>query len=578
MPEQQQQHSNKIRIEVDGQALPEQLETRLVGAVVDDSLNLPDLFVLSFRDPERAVLEQGGFRIGATVKVAVVSEAGPTGEELIHGEVTALEIEADSAGTTTVVRGLDHAHRLFRGRVTESYTDVTYSDVARKVAQRVRLEVGRIDPTATVHPLVSQVNVCDWQFLTGLAAEIGYEVAVLDGKFEFRAPTDSGEAPSTGELSTQDPLQLTLGANLLRLHAILTSAEQVTEVKVRGWDVAKKQELIGSAPAQTANAELTVTPGELAGTFGDPGYVGVDVPFRTQAEVDAAAKAVADQIAGAFAEVEGVARGNPKLRAGTAVSLGLAGRPFDGKYTLTATRHVYDPEEGYTTRFTVSGRQERSLLGLASGGGRQGNGVARPIQGVAVAQVTDVGDPEDQGRVRLRFPWLSDAYVTDWVRTVQPGAGADRGAVVLPEVDDEVLVAFEQGDVRRPYLLGGLFNGVDTPRLGDRLIDASTGAVNRRGFISRKGHCLVFLDGDGDEGVAILSGDRGLRVSLNQSTTTLKLTSSGNVEIQGSRDVTIKAGGSLRLEATSAVELKGTKVAVTGSGPVEVKGNPIQLN
>jgi hypothetical protein len=197
MPEQQQQHSNKIRIEVDGQALPEQLETRLVGAVVDDSLNLPDLFVLSFRDPERAVLDQGGFRIGATVKVAVVSEAGPTGEELIHGEVTALEIEADSAGTTTVVRGLDHAHRLFRGRVTESYTDVTYSDVARKVAQRVRLEVGRIDPTATVHPLVSQVNVCDWQFLTGLAAEIGYEVAVLDGKFEFRAPTDSGEAPTS---------------------------------------------------------------------------------------------------------------------------------------------------------------------------------------------------------------------------------------------------------------------------------------------------------------------------------------------------------------------------------------------
>jgi uncharacterized protein involved in type VI secretion and phage assembly len=256
----------------------------------------------------------------------------------------------------------------------------------------------------------------------------------------------------------------------------------------------------------------------------------------------------------------------------------LAGRPFDGKYILTSTRHVYDPEDGYTTQFTVSGRQERSLLGLASGGGQSRNGVARPLPGVAIAKVTDVGDPENLGRVKLTLPWLADKYVTDWVRTVQPGAGADRGAVVLPEVDDEVLVAFEQGDARRPYVLGGLFNGVDTPRLGDRLIDPSTGAVNRRGFISRKGHCLVFLDGDGDEGVAVLSGDRGLRLSLNQSTMTLKLTSSGNVEIQGSRDVKIKAGGNLQLEATSAVEVKGMKVSITGSGPVEVKGNPIQLN
>jgi phage protein D len=578
MPEQQQQHSNKFRIEVDGQELPEPLQVRLVGAVVDDSLNLPDLFMLSFRDPERAVLDQGGFRIGSRVRVSIVSEAAPTPEELIQGEVTALEVEADSTGTRTVVRGLDHAHRLFRGRVTESYADVTYSDVARKVAERVQLEIGRIDPTTTVHPLVSQVNVSDWQFLTALAGEIGYEVAVLGGKFEFREPTESGKGPSTGQLSSQDPLQLMLGANLLRLHAVLTSAEQVTGVKVRGWDVTRKQELVGSAPAQSGTAELPVTPRELAGTFGDPGYVGVDVPFRTQAEVDAAAKAVADQIAGACAEVEGVARGNPKLRAGTAVSIGLAGRPFDGKYILTSTRHVYDPEDGYTTQFTVSGRQERSLLGLASGGGQSRNGVARPLPGVAIAKVTDVGDPENLGRVKLTLPWLADKYVTDWVRTVQPGAGADRGAVVLPEVDDEVLVAFEQGDARRPYVLGGLFNGVDTPRLGDRLIDPSTGAVNRRGFISRKGHCLVFLDGDGDEGVAVLSGDRGLRLSLNQSTMTLKLTSSGNVEIQGSRDVKIKAGGNLQLEATSAVEVKGMKVSITGSGPVEVKGNPIQLN
>ncbi len=93
------------------------------------------------------------------------------------------------------------------------------------------------------------------------------------------------------------------------------------------------------------------------------------MPYRSQAEVDAAAKALAEQIAGAFAEFEGVARGNPKLRAGTAIAIDNLGAPFDGKYMVTTSRHSYDPTTGYTTHFAVTGRQERSLFGLASGGG-----------------------------------------------------------------------------------------------------------------------------------------------------------------------------------------------------------------
>ena len=84
-----------------------------------------------------------------------------------------------------------------------------------------------------------------------------------------------------------------------------------------------------------------------------------------------------------------------------------------------------------------------------------------------VGQVSDAKDPQNSGRVRVKLPMLSDDYVSDWARTVYPGAGKDRGLVVVPEVGDEVLVAFEHGDMRRPYVLGGLFNGVDTPPSGE---------------------------------------------------------------------------------------------------------------
>ena len=113
----------------------------------------------------------------------------------------------------------------------------------------------------------------------------------------------------------------------------------------------------------------TVNPADIAKTFGDPVYVATDVAYRTQAEVDGAAAALAEEIAGAFAEFEGVARGNPKLRAGAAITIDNVGAPFDGKYTITTSRHRYDPNTGYTTAFSVTGRQERSLYGLTSGGG-----------------------------------------------------------------------------------------------------------------------------------------------------------------------------------------------------------------
>lgn len=567
-----QQHTSKFRVEVDGRSLDDPLDSSLVEAFVDDSLHLPDMFQLTFRDPGRSVIEHGGLRIGAKVEVSVVSEAVPGGEKLVTGEVTSLEAEYDSDGTMTVVRGFDPSHRLLRGRVTETYQDVTYSDIATKVANRAGLDLGRIDAAPVVHPHVSQGNATDWQFLKRLASELGYEMGCFDGRFEFRAPTESASGPAEGTLSTDDPLQLTLGSNLARFRVVVTAAEQVSEVKVRGWDMREKQELVASAPAVTTSATIGLLPADLGGAFSSPDFAAVDTPYATQAEVDHAAKALADQIAGAFAELEGVARGNPKLRAGKVVSLGLVGSPFDGQYTLTTTRHVYDPKDGYTVWFTVSGRQDRSLLGLTRpGSAATSSPNGRPIPGVVTALVTDVQDPEDLGRVKVRFPWLSDTYTSDWCRTVQPGAGHQRGAVVLPEVNDEVLVAFEQGDLRRPYVVGGLYNGVDQPELGTGLVDGSTGAVRRRGFVSKLGHKLVFLDDDAQSGVMLATGDDGLRIALKDTGTTIRVSSSGKVEIEAASDVSIRARARMRLEA-------GAGIAIDGGPLVEIKGTQIRLN
>ena len=590
--------SHSFVVLLNGSPLPHDLEGLLVSAYVDDSLNVPDLFVLSFRDPERIVFKPAyGIEIGAKVTVKVVSDAAPSGEPLIaDAEVTALEAEHDPLGTLSVVRGLDQSHRLCRGRRTAAYKNMTYADVARKVAQRNGLAPGTIEATSVVHDLVSQFNVSDWSFLWSLASEVGFEVVIDDGKLHFRTPLAAAGAPSPGTLATSNPLQLTLGENLLRFRCAVTSAEQVKEVRVRSWDPKQKREIVGTAAAKASGAGLTLSPGQLAGRFGDPVHLSASTPYATQPQCEAAAGAIAEDIAGSFATFDGVAVGNIKLRAGVAVSLGLVGAPFDGRYKLTTTRHLYDPDDGYATWFTVSGRQDSSLLALTS---VNGSGSGRTVPGVVPAIVTSAKDPESQCRVKVKFPWLADDYETDWARTAQLSAGNGYGAVVVPEVGDEVLVAFEQGDFRRPYVLAGLYNGVDAPPAGAvPTVDDSSGKAQRRDFFSRTHHRLSFTEKEGtDDGILLQTGDSKYVLNLSKAKKTVTITADGTIEIESKGapgDIKITAAGNLEVKARQIsikadsgitmdggggnVEVKGVQVKVAGTAQVSVQGANISVN
>jgi uncharacterized protein involved in type VI secretion and phage assembly len=570
-----QQTAGRFRIELAGTRLAEDIANLLTTAVVDHDVNQPDMFVLAFHDPERAVLVKTGATIGTAITITAFSDLDSNGTELLRGEITALEFKHDASGSNTVVRGYDQSHRLCRGQSTEAYQNVTYADIAQKVAKRAGLDVGQIDSTTPVYPYVAQGNTTDCAFLKGLAGEVGYEVVVVNDKLHFRAPVASSKGPAAGNLrSTQLSEQLVFGSNVLRLRALVSAAEQVVETEVRGWDPSVKKALTSTAKASTTSADIGIAPSTVAQAFGTPKLVGSGVPYATTAEVDGAAKAMAEHTAGSFATLEGVARGNPKLRAGSAVTLSLVGDPFDGKYVLSATRHKYDPHDGYTTAFTVSGRNQHSLLALTTGSGRHRSVMA----GVVPALVTDVNDPDGWGRIKVTFPWLSDKYTTDWVRMAQVGAGGQRGAVFLPEVNDEVLVSFDRGDWRRPYVVGSLYNGVDKPNLGQSLVDSSSGAVKRRGVLSKHGHSLIFFDDQSADGVALLSGDRSLRISMNQGSTTIKITSSGKIMIEGDGGVSMKSGADLSIEATGTLSLKGARVTIDGDSDVSVTGQPIKLN
>src|SRR5919204_2719794 len=561
-------------ISIGGSPLSAELGQQLDQVLVDHHQHLPDMFVISFQDPGRDILSQAGATIGATVVIKVTPPGGSSPETLINGEITSLEAEYHAHRTRSIIRGYDKSHRMHRGRRTETYKNVTDSDIARKVAQRAGLTIGQIDSTSGTFDLVSQANQSDWDFLKSRAREIGYELSMEDGKFYFRRPQQASNAPSTGDYQNHtDPLQLVSGDDLIELQVRVTSAEQVNDVKVRGWDTDQKQAVIGQANAGTvAVASLPNDSPSLANTFGGPTFTAVNRPLGKQPEVDAAAKAIAEAISSAYAEADGIAMGNPKLKAGSTVSLGVVGDEFAGKYTLTSARHVF-ADGGYRTHFAVSGRQDRTLLGLTSLGSSNGHASAggAPINGVVVAVVTDNNDPNNLARVKLKFPWLDDSYESDWARLAQLGAGPNSGALWIPEVNDEVLVAFEHGDIRRPYVVGNLYNGVDKPNEGSGLFD--NGKVKRRGFISRKGHKFIFFDDDNKKGIAIISEDGNYKISLNETNKEIHIKSSEKITVESGKDMTLKSGADMTIQSAKGLTVKADgKLTLKGQQGGELDG------
>lgn len=573
------------------------LGSLLSSVDVESSLSLPDSMVLEFHDPERKVIEEGGIQVGTTLEVSATYDGGDGSSEtvLASGEVTSVEVHFGPEGTSTVVRGLDKSHVLFKGQKTQAFQQMNASDVVQQLASDAGLGVGQIDATDTTFPVVTQANQSDWDFIQQLAQESNRIAYVQQGDLYFVKHPDTSSAPDVLGSITDDqgPLQLVVGMNVHRLDATLTGAEQVSAIEMRGWDPDNKQALVGSGDAGTSmmSAGGGWSPSDLAGLVGGKTFVATHIPINDQSAADTAASALAEKMGQAFVEIDGEVDGMPQLVAGVAISLSLCGDPFDGKYVVSAARHTFDFHAGYRTQFTVSGSRHG---GTGSLSGSTSSHKVRPlVHGVVPAIVSSTQDPNNTGKVQLQFPWLDDDYVSDWARVVQAGAGSSWGNILMPETNSEVLVAFEQGDIRRPFVIGGLYNGQDSiaPNSDADLVDGSTGAINQRLYNSRVGHFLVFVDTSSTPMVHLQSGDGNhmLKFDSSSSPGMITLSSTGSITISGSQNIkitagqnmtisvgqnlTITAGQNITISAGMGLTLKSQQVTVSADSTLTISSN-----
>ncbi len=562
------------------EATPELIKD-LLQITIEESLHLPAMFTLvvhnsylptSNKEDYQPQRHEKIFEIGKKLRLGFVSSTTQDNhfkEEdkafMIEGEITGIEVHFnEKSEAPIVVRGYDISHRLHRGRYNRSFLNETDTDIVKKIAQEVGIQTGRISDSGEPHEYVFQENQTNMEFLRERAARIGFEFFVTGDRLNFCKP------------QSQDSMTLKWLVDISHFSTRITSAEQVSAVEVRSWDYTQKKLITSTASSekvitQTGNKQGSSVSTEYNLNNKPPKMIVADQPVSTAKQAEAMAQALCDELGGEYVYADAKAEGNPNIRPGKVIRLeGIGDRSnFNGEYYVTETRHFYT-QRVYSTDFSVRGLRSGSLLTTLSPQVH-----LQPGQTFLVGIVTDNKDPKGWGRVKVKFPTLTEEHSSHWARVVALGAANGRGFDCLPEINDEVLVGFEHGDIHRPYIIGGVWNGKDAPpeKVNDSI---QAGKVRLRTIKTRTGHTLQFVEEDkgGSKTGVRLQTNKGHKIYLNDSEACIDIETTGGHKIKmddRGKAILLDSTGNLSIKAKGNIEIKA-------NGTITVSGAMIYLN
>lgn len=201
------------------------------------------------------------------------------------------------------------------------------------------------------------------------------------------------------------------------------------------------------------------------------------------------------------------------------------------------------------------------------------------LYGVYIGVVSNNEDPDGMGRVKVEFPWRNADDESSWARIATPMAGKEMGTYFLPEVGDEVLLAFEGGDIHYPYVVGSLWNGKEAPPATN-----DDGKNDIRQIKTRSGHMVTFDDKSkgsvtvetaGGQTVTMDDDAKGVTIE-DGSGNTVEMGSSG-ISLKSKTDVTVE-GQNINLKGKTKVAVSGPQVALDAKSKAQLKGAMVDIS
>ena len=499
--------------------------------------------------------------LGKSLSLTITPEGGvvDASKELgFVGLVThvSLENSVDKINAGTIVA---HSPTITMdgARHNAFYREQSATDIIGAILRRHPITLGKIDSSSGSLKFSVQHRETDYEYIMRLATGSGL-FAFYDGK-EFRVVK-----PSSADLEELAWRQ-TLGSFTLGLGT--ESAEFTADV----YNYEQKKTYSQDSKSLSQQASLSdlsrVAPEASKNIYKDSGVSLAPRKVDDAQSLDSILQMERSRALGRMIQCSGRSI-IPTVAPGHCVRISGM-QALEGTYWVLSVKHVFDESGRYHNVF------ECTPLDIAY---PQVKSVRPNISNLQMAVVLDNNDPEQMGRVKVKFPW-NESDETPWVRVMSMGAGKDHGWFCLPEIGDEVLVGYEQGSPDLPIVLGGLYNSDDAPNaeVGDE-------ANSIKAFHTRSGNKIILNDTDGDEQINIIGKD-GSKILMQSKGPSITIETGGdltikaaNIKIEADQEISIKSGTDLKTEAGVNMELKASVENKVEGAMVTVKGNPIQLN
>ncbi len=475
---------------IDGTALAPDEAACLARIRARHALSVPAQCELTFQGIGDEFADRATSLVGKALAVR-----GDTGVAF-EGQITAVEHGyGPDAAQELRVRAYDVLHRLRKRQTVQFRDDVDAGELCRQFAGDLGLDAD-VSEDGPRWPRLAQWHQTDFELLASVATRAGLYFAAGGGKLRLFTLEGWG-----------DPITLTLGDNLLEATFEANGDRAWTEVVAAGWDLATGKRFDDTAGSARSGRSLDA-PASTEAVGGAPRRTLVNLAATDTSHVRADAQGELDRASANALTVHAVAVGQPDLLPGAKVTLEGVHAKLRGTYVVSEIVHTLDAERGFLSEFSSA------VLG------------AVPFPGAVIAQgvVTQVDDPDGQGRVSVQLPGYQKIE-SGWMRVLLPAAGKKKGFIALPDEGDEVLVLLPNGDPASGVVLGGLFGTDDVPDTG-----ISSKRVKRQCWRSPQGH-YIEIDDAKDQITLTHSNDSMIRLGKNKltisSATPLEITASG---------------------------------------------------
>lgn len=510
-----------------------------------------------------------------------------TGGTYFDGEIVERAVSyTEDEGTVLEIVALDRSHRLSTATVVEARQKQTVSDALKAL----------LSTHAMKGSLSAVTTTFEWTAVTGSALSIIDEVAerygldwIVQGK-DFHLWKAASESPSGSRQAT-----LRLGTDLTDF-SLRVATGQDREVTVRGWDAVQQAAVVGTAKSvdDRNSSAFVKAPAK---------------PVKVQRS-DLVPTAVDDAnnlAAAAAGRSRSIARGRGPINAaivpGSTIEVTDAG-VSSGRFYVREVEHRLTANGGWT-RFVAGDRDAPRLVEPRDGGWSHSTFTHHSALIGVVTQINPQGP-----MVKVKLPVIGDQFETSWARVLMLGAGPGTGLFVMPEIHDEVLVLFPDGDLRNPVIVGGLHSKDRAPTTRAKTRNGET--VEARAWASKQQHYIELADGqspdrqhvklglgDSDQYVRVgkdkveISTPNNVPIRIGSPKAWIEIGTDGSitlsadsVKIAAKNDVTVE-GTSVKttssttttVEARTSLTLKGTAGAsLEAAGPTKVKGAMVQIN